>query len=510
MASPAASGRLAAAAGGTAVLLLAAVAAAGESAAVPGLGAATGHPPWDAGLAPGSGLVTGLLALACLLGATAVGLGLLALHRGVVVPVRPALVAALGAVLLLTAVPPLGSADHLSYAAYGRIAAAGDDPYVVDPIEWRGGTDPVAGAVQPPWEHARSVYGPVATAAQAGAAVLGGGSLRLTVWLWQLLCGAAFLATALVLDRLTRRDPRARSRALVLWTLNPLLLGQLVLGAHVDALAVAAAVGAIALAARRPLLAGALLGAAVGTKAPFALFGLAILWGLRDRPRPELLRGVGWGLLGAALVLVPAHLWSGPHTYEGLRRASRMVSLATPWRPLVDWLDPVLGPVVRTAVGPVAVALAAALAVLLARRLRAAPTGVAPDAGGRTVTADSARAAVLLAVAWVLTTPYVLPWYDAMVWGPLALVAGGRAAGVLDLALLGRLGVLVLAYVPGRVVGMSAAVEDLTLGFRREVAPWLLLAVLVAVVSWTIRRPRPPAGPPAPRPAAAAPGRSRR
>jgi hypothetical protein len=498
-------GRLAAATGVGSVLLFATVAAAGDSAAVPGLGAGTWYPPWDAALGLGSALVSVLLATAVGLGAATVGLGLTAVYRGARPSPRVVAAAALGAVLLLTAVPPLGSADHLSYAAYGRIAAAGDDPYRVDPLAWRDGRDPVAGAIQPPWQHTRSVYGPVATAAQAAVAALGHGSLRATVWFWQLLAGAAFLGAGFALDRLTRHDRRARGRALVLWTLNPLLLSQLVLGGHIDVIAVAGVVGAIALAARRPLLAGALLGVAVGSKITFGLFGLALLWGLRGCPRPVLLRRLGLGLLGAALVLVPAHLWAGPHVYDQLHQASRMVSLATPWRLLVDLLDPIFGGVVRTVVGPLALVLAVLLAALLSRRLRTIGTGVGPDPDGGTVTADAARAAVLVSAAWLLTTPYALPWYDAMVWGPLALLAGG-AAGVLDLALLARLTVLALAYVPGRVVGMSAGVERFTLGFRRETAPWLVLAALVAVVLWAARRPRQTV-PDGPRPEVPAPGR---
>lgn len=477
-------GRIAVGCGLLCVLLTAGVAAAGESAAAPGLGPHTWYPPWDAGLEPSSGLVTVLLVVGYLSGAAALALGLIAIRRGARPKPRTVLVAAIGAVLLLSAVPPLGSADHLSYAAYGRIAAAGDNPYVVDPGLWRGGSDPVAGAIQPPWQHTRSVYGPVSTAAQAAVAGLGHGSLRATIWFWQLLAAAAFLLTGLTLDRLTRHDPKARGRAALLWTLNPLLLGLLVLGGHIDVIAVAFAVGAIALAARRPLLAGMLIGAAAGSKVTFALFALAIIWGLRRLPRRANLRHVGLGLLGSALVLVPAHLWSGPHTYDQLRPASRMVSLATPWRPLVDLLTAVFGSVVRTVVGPVALGCAVVLACLLFRRLRSVPTGIAESSPEGAATADSARAAAVVAAAWVLTAPYALPWYDAMVWGPLALLAAGPLGTGLDLALLGRLAVLSLAYVPGRVVGMSATVQRLTLDFRSGVAPWLTLAALIAVVLW--------------------------
>ena len=382
--------------------------------------------------------------------------------------------------LVLTALPPTGSADHLSYLAYGRIAAAGDDPYVQDPLAWRGGADPVAGAVQPPWQHAPSVYGPVTTAVQAVVARLGGGDLRLTVWFWQLLMGAAFLAAGFVLDRLTRHDPQARTRAAVIWTLNPLLLGELVLGGHVDVLAVAAALAAMALASRAPLLAGGLLGVAVGSKITFALFGLAIVFGVLKQHQHRW-RTLGWGVLGAGLVLVPAHLWSGPHTYDQLRQTARFISLATPWRLVADLLDPVFGrPAVRGVVGPVALGVAVVFGAVLVRRIRAVQVGCCADQGS--VTADTVRAAVLLAAAWVLTTPYALPWYDAMVWAPLALLGSG--AGVLDVLLLSRLFVLSLAYVPGRVVGMTPDVEHLTLGFRRHVAPWLTLAVVIAALAW--------------------------
>lgn len=457
------------------VLLLAVVAFAGDSAAVPGLGPATWYPSWDLDLGLSSGLVSVLLAIAAVLGAVTIGAGLRSV--GALLTPQQVLIAAVSVVAVLTVLPPLGSADHLSYLAYGRIAAAGDDPYAVSPIDWRDGTDPVAGAVQPPWQETPSVYGPVATAAQALVAWAGDGSLRLTVWFWQILCALAFLAVALTLDRMTRHDPRARSRTWVLWTLNPLLLGQVVLGGHLDVIAVAFAIGALATAARRPVLAGVLIGAAVGSKITFGLFALAILWGLLRRPWPQVLRHVGIMALSGLAVLVPAHLWSGRHTYDRLEAAGSQVSLATPWRLVTNQLDPVFGSVVRDVVGFSAMGLGAVLAVLLLRRL---PTRSVLEAE----TASMVRAALALTVGWLLLTPYSLPWYDSMVWAPLALLV----PTLLDGALLARLFVLVLAYVPGRVVGMSVQVEEITLGFRKDVAPWLELAVIVTVVVWTCLR----------------------
>ena len=482
---------------GASVLLFAGVAAMGDSAAVPGLGAHTALPPWDAGLRPPSELVTVLLVLADVLGAFAVGLGLRALRRGAGAP-APRLVAAAGAaaVALLVIVPPLGSADHLSYVAYGRIAAAGDDPYQVRPDQWRGGHDPVAGAVQPPWRSTPSVYGPVATAVQAGVAVAGGGSLRRTVWGWQLVAGASFLAVGLILDLLTRRDPVARGRAAVLWTLNPLLLGQLVLGSHVDVLAAAFALASIALVPRAPVVAGMLLAAAADTKLPYAVAGLAACWGLRRLPRARLAASLAWGSLGLLAVAVPAQLWAGPQVFDQLRLAGRMVSLATAWRPVVDGAGLLIGSdTARSVVTPLAGLLAAWLALRLARGLWP-PSAVLRDQVGRDraardqvmadqVTADAARAIVVLSAAWVLTAPYALPWYDALVWAPLALVG----ASWLDGVLLVRLAVLAVAYVPGRVVGHVATVEQVTLAVRSWVAPAVMFVLVVAVV----RRTRPAA-----------------
>lgn len=106
----------------------------------------------------------------------------------------------------------------------------------------------------------------------------------------------------------------------------------------------------------------------------------------------------------------------------------------------------------------------------------------------------------VLAGAYALAAPYSLPWYDLLAWACLPALVGP----VVDGALLARLAVMSAAYVPGRVLGMTAGVEALTLGVRRHVAPWLLLAVWAVVITSAVRPgwarrpgPRPPAsGPP--------------
>ncbi len=460
---------------GAAVGLLGLTAALGDSASTPGLGSATVLPPWDLGLHPAAWLVTAMLTAAYLCGAVWLIVGLRSLRGGGRLAPRTVVVVGLLAVIALSVVPPTGSADHLSYLAYGRIAAAGDDPYVVDPQTWHHGTDPVASGVQRPWQATPSVYGPVATAAQALAARLGGGVLRTSVGWWELICGLAFLAVGLVLDRLTRHDPAARSRAALLWTLNPLLLGQLVLGAHVDVIAAALAVAGIALVARRPLLAGALVGAAAGVKAPFALYGLAAVWGLRHLPAVRLRRVLLRGVVGALAVLVPAYWWAGPHVEAQLGKAGGRASFASPWHAPFVAVRALLGNGADHLLTPLALLLAALLGLALWRRVMALGTTLGEDGVARAV-----RAALLATVAWLLTAPYVLPWYDAIAWAPLVLVG----ASALDGWLVLRLTALSLAYLPGRVVELTPVVERVTLGVRTFAAPVVLALVVVAVVRW--------------------------
>lgn len=473
--------------------LLLAVAAAGESAAVPGLGPVAAYPAWSFDLGPSSAVVASLLSVAYLVGAVGLWLGLRAVVGGARVRRRTAVAATLVVCVAVLCVPPVGSGDHLNYAAYGRIAAAGDDPYVERPTSWRDGTDPVASASQPPWAGTRSVYGPVATATQALTSVIGGDSLRLTVWAWQLVVVAAFAGVGAMLTRLASRASGAQSptgagraadldaagtRVLLLWTLNPFVVGPAVLGAHVDVLAVALAVAGVALAGRYPLLAGAAVGAAAAVKLPYALAAIALCWGVRRLGR----RGWGslaQGVLGALAVWVPAHAWAGDHVYDQLERARSFVSLATPWRPLVDWLETDLpSEPVRAAVAGTALPLALvvmAIVVVLVRRV--------PLAAGDPVTESSTRALLVLVGGWVLVAPYALPWYDVGLWAPLALLA----PSLVDRAVLARSLVLALAYVPGRVVGLSQQVEDVTLGFRTLVAPWLIGAVLLLLAWWAVR-----------------------
>ncbi|MGA8979830.1 MAG: hypothetical protein WB473_12040 [Pedococcus sp.] len=477
--------------------LLLLVGVAGPNAAKPGLGP-RGWAPGDLAWAPSAAVVTGLLWTAYLVGGGGVLLRLLAAGREPAARVAGRVgttathVAArgstwglpllLGLGALLTG--PFGSADHTNYAAYGRIAALGGDPYLTAPDAWSA-SDPVTSAVEPPWTGTVSIYGPFATALQALASLVGGANLRQTVWVWQVLVVLAWVLVRLLL----LRAGAAQSRVDILWTLNPLVFGIGVLGAHVDLLAAALALAAMVLAARSPLAAGVVGGLAVSTKITFGIAGVALLLGWWVHERSGFARRAVTLAVGALVVVVPLHLWAGPHVFDQLDRARRSISLATPWRLLFEWLagGPMAAGTVRDLVTGASVVLAVVFVLLLARLTR----GLAPA----TTTGTAARWVVVLSAAYTLAAPYSLPWYDLLVWAALPLLA----PSVLDLVLLGRLVAMAVAYVPGRVVGMSPTVERVTLGVRRQVVPYAVLAVwgwltlAAARASSRANGPRPPA-----------------
>lgn len=460
--------------------LLLLVGVAGESAAKPSLGP-RGWAPGDLAWSPSPALVTGLLWAAYLLGAVAVwlrlrgepsvvsGAGMLsavaararrrlapggwAVQGGWAVPV------ALGVLALLTG--PFGSADHTNYAAYGRISALGGDPYLTPPSAWSP-ADPVISGVEPPWTDTVSVYGPFATLLQTLTSLLGGANVRETVWCWQVLVVLAWLGVRFLL---LRTGATAR-RVDTLWTLNPLVFGIGVLGAHVDLVAAALGVAALVLAARNPLAAGLFAGLAVSCKITYGVVVLAVLvgWWVHER-RGFVRRAVGF-VAAAVVLVVPLHLWAGPHVFDQLDRARRSISLATPWRLLFELLTgPLPSGQARTVVTWLAVVVAVVLAVLLARVTR----GLAPE----TATGAAVRWTLVLSAAYSLAAPYSLPWYDLITWAVLPVLA----ASVLDTILVVRLAAMAVGYVPGRVVGMTPTVERVSLWVRRTPVPYAGLLV---------------------------------
>jgi len=85
-------------------------------------------PPWELAVHVSARAVIAVLWAGGLLGAAGVVAGLVAVRRGMPLPVRTLMIAALTAVAVLVVLPPVGSTDALDYAVYGHIAALGHSP----------------------------------------------------------------------------------------------------------------------------------------------------------------------------------------------------------------------------------------------------------------------------------------------------------------------------------------------------------------------------------------------
>ena len=483
------------------------------------------QPPWAFAAHLSPYLAIALTAVGLLAGTAGLALTLSATRRGWRLPVRPLLLAGLLAALALTLVPPFGSSDPLSYAAYGRILVTGHNPYVVAPDVLARMGDPVARAVQD-WKTTPSDYGTVATAGQALASLIGGTSARLTVFVLSVLNLAAFAGTGLILHRLFRGDRARQARAALLWTANPLLLQVLVAGQHLDSQAIFFGVAAVAVFIRRvagrpvrqaacwAAAAGALAGLGFAVKITLALVGgglaLAVLQSCWSRWRRLIAIEAGLAV-GFAVVAGAALAAGGAAGFRQTVQASSMVSIGSPWRVIRTLLHLVMhestaDDLVKTG----AALLAVVLAVLLWRGLpggsawtarrrniinkkvpspdvpaAAAVTGAGaePAADGAEATVMAAlagRGALALSLAWLLAWPYVLPWYDGLAWALLPLIA----ASSLDWLLLARTAALGIGYLPARAAGV---VIPPGLGWLQSVVrTGVTPAILAIVIVWLI------------------------
>jgi len=340
---------------------------------------------------------------------------------------RKVFAVAAGAVAVLVNITPVGSSDIASYAAYGRIAALGYSPYTYLPSMLPGGkaTNPYTMLVSPYWQGTASDYGPVATWTQQLAAWIGGEKPWLTIWVLMIMFGAAFLAAGYILLR-TAENP---VRAVLLWTANPLLIVELVLGGHLDALLALAAIAAVVLSRRctrlrHDLAVGLLVGVAGGIKVNAALVALGIAIPLiHDRDWGRLIRiGVVAGCTTFGLYLFSYGLVA----LKPLETASQMVISPTIWRVLQMIFGE--GPLMTHVIGIVSWPLMLLLAWYLYNRL-------SPDVP--TVVA----ATCALTFAWMVVAPWSLPWYSSIAWVTLALLPRNSLTRWLTLA-TGTLGLL--------------------------------------------------------------------
>ncbi len=335
---------------------------------------------------------------------------------------RKVFAVAAGAIAVLVNITPVGSGDIASYAAYGRIAALGMNPYTFVPARL-GHASPYPAIINPMWRYTPSVYGPIATWTQTLAALIGGTRPWLTIWVLMMMMAMAFLATGYVLMR-TADNP---VRASLMWVANPLLIVELVMGGHLDALLALAAICAIVASrrtktVRNDILVGVLVGISGGIKinAVYVAAAIAIPL-LHDRDWKRLLRTMSIaGVTAAALYYFS---W-GFGALSPLRNASKMVISPTIWRLLQVWcqqINPHSHDTVTTIIGFSWPPLMLALAWYLYNRL-------SPDVP--TVVA----ATCALTFAWVIAESWSLPWYTSIAWVTLALLPRNSLTRWLTLA----------------------------------------------------------------------------
>jgi hypothetical protein len=185
---------------------------------------------------------------------------------------------------IMVCITPVGSSDTTSYAAYGRMANLGIDPYSNGPNAL-GPSDLYYQTVGPMWGSTPSVYGPLATWLQQFAALFGGKSNpAAAVDVLMILNGAVFLGVGYFLLK-TADDP---VRATLMWVANPVLIQQLVMGGHLDTYVAAATVVGVQLARSRTsgwryLWVGLAIGLGCCFKINAGLAGVAVGWVLLTR-----------------------------------------------------------------------------------------------------------------------------------------------------------------------------------------------------------------------------------
>ena len=316
-------------------------------------------------------------------------------------------------IAVMVSLTPVGSSDTGSYAAYGRIASLGGNPYTTGPLAFLGPHSYYTQAVGTLWKRQPSVYGPFATVIQSFAASIGGPHVSVTIWALMILNGAVFIGVGFLLLK-TSDDP---VRATLFWTANPVLIQQLVSGGHLDTLVAAAAICAIQVARRvsgkgGDVLIGVLIGLACGIKINAVLIGIGLAWPLLRRH--EWLRVARMTAVAIAVFMVEYSFYGLAalrSTLDGLH----WVIMPSPWR-LFQMLAEALGVHPATTLTIINFSWPVAMFVVawfIYRR----------------ISSDQPREIVApfaLTFAWVIVAPWVFAWYTAIAWATLTLVPRNR------------------------------------------------------------------------------------
>jgi hypothetical protein len=320
--------------------------------------------------------------------------------------------AVIAGVLAFALAPPLLSLDVFSYLSYARLGTLhGLNPYDYAPAAIPH--DAAAARVQD-YRGATSVYGPLFT---VGSYPLGLIGVPAGMWAMKALSGLGVLGVAGLVARVATQRGISPAPAAALVALNPLVLVEVIGGAHNDALMMLALVGGAALAlSAREVSGGIAMAAAAAIKLPAAVAApFAVLGAGEHRGRVRLLGGFAAGALALAAMALAVFGTASVNGLDFLSGSQQHVSYhslpATAARGLGIDVD-----VMRAVFAVAYAALAVCLLVWTAR-------------GG-----DWVRAAAWALLGLLCATVYLVPWY--LLWAlPLVALARDRVLVVLTLAL---------------------------------------------------------------------------
>ena len=380
--------------------------------------------------------------------------------------------------LLTACVPPLTSADVLMYAAYGRLQVLGIDPYSIPPAEiFRQTYDPVLIWTERPWQDTPSVYGPIASFSQYLANVLGGDSMHDVVFWLQMMCVIPFIVICGIMIKLAHGNPARQTRSVLLTILNPLLIWAVIAGAHNEAISLVFAIAGLWFVRRSSFVTGLCIGLAGCVKVSLVFYGIALAWGYRRDWKKLLSLGLG----AAVPIGIGYGILSPPGALLAASRNTGYVSGGS-WAPIFKGaLEFVLPDNLASSItGLTGWVLMLVVGWMLSRVV---PWDAVPGAhvpARQDPLTIATRTALVISAAWVISSPYSLPWYDLIAWVPLALLTRNK----LDMLLLWRGAALSVAYVAGRTVGFTKAMTGVTFVVRDVICSFIQIGIIVAVVRW--------------------------
>ncbi|HTP18180.1 MAG TPA: polyprenol phosphomannose-dependent alpha 1,6 mannosyltransferase MptB [Solirubrobacteraceae bacterium] len=359
--------------------------------------------------------------------------------------------------LLLTA--PLFSQDAYSYLAQGTLVHLGIDPYTNAPAVLASvGHAHVLGAVDPFWRHTTSPYGPLFLWIASLVVAVTGSHLVAGVLLIRVLDLAGLVLLAAFAPRLARGLGAEEARA-TWWVFSPLVLLDLVAGAHNDLLMIGLVVAGITFAIERRLLLGIALCALAATiKLPAAAAIPFILVAYGDRrawPRGAVLAAVV--VLAVSVITGLGLGWISTTVFSTPDKVRLAITPATALGWTVAQVVPVGARGLESALGVVAFGLSLVLGAVLLWRSRR-----------RNMVRNLGIALIAVAVCG----PAAWPWY--LTWGLVLLAA---CPGIQQSRLLA------LAVVASALVVKA----DGILAFPLRTAPVFLVLYLVAAAVWLSR-----------------------